>query len=85
MEKYKDIEVEDLLKSELKKEQNVSKPQEENKNNLKQKENSSGDKKSEKKIHKKKSNFNFEEVEKDEALNQVLYISYNHENNYIYL
>ena len=85
MEKYKDIEVEDLLKSELKNEQNENKSKEENKNNVKQKENSSGDKKSEKKIRKKNNNFNFEEIEKEEALNQVLYISYNHENNYISL
>ena len=76
MDKYKDIEVENLLKSELKEELNSKKEKEKDKENE--------DK--EKKLHHKKSNkFNFEEIEREDAFNQVLYISTNHENNYITL
>ena len=72
MEKYKDIEVQDLLKSELKEELNSKKEKQKEKKEVKIKDKNS-------------NNFNFEEIEREEAFNQVLYISTNHENNYITL
>ena len=75
MNKYKDIEVEDLLKSELKEENNQK-----NSKDI----GNSKDKK-EKTNFKNSNNFNFEEIEKEDVYNQVLYISYNHNNNYISL
>ena len=77
MEKYKDIEVEDLLKSELKLDKNKDKDSEED-NEKKEK-----IKTNKKNPNQNSSNFNFEEIEKEDAFNQVLYISSNHENNYI--
>ena len=91
MEKNKDIEVDDLLKSELKNEQkekkdNEDKKIEENKNkdnDIKPKENNDKEKKKEKKNNKISDNFIFEEIEKEDALNQITYISFNLENNFL--
>ena len=38
-----------------------------------------------KKNQKKSDNFFFEEIKKEDTLNQVIYISYNHNNNFISL
>ena len=101
MNKYKEIEVEDLIKSELKEEyykkKDSKKEKDQEDKNLEKKiskeaiksKNSkdidnSKDKK-EKKNLKKSNNFNFEEIEKEDVLNQILYISYNNNNNYISL
>ena len=78
MEKYKDIEVEDLLKSELKVDKYKDKDLDEEDNEKKEK-----IKTNKKNPNQNSSNFNFEEIEKEDAFNQVLYISSNHENNYI--
>ena len=80
MEKYKDLEIQDLLKSELKEEQNIKKEKEKSKNI-----DSKKHKKEENKLQQKSDNFKFEEIEKEDAYNQVLYISTNQENNYIAL
>ena len=80
MEKYKDLEIQDLLKSELKEEQNIKKEKEKSKNI-----DSKKHKKEENKLQQKPDNFKFEEIEKEDAYNQVLYISTNQENNYIAL
>ena len=99
MEKYKDIEVQDLLKSDLKednkkdidnKKENGKEEKKIEQKIIKEYENNSQDSSDEENIkekkHRKKSNnFNFEEVKKEDAFNQVLYISYNQYNNYISL
>ena len=82
MEKYKDIEVEDLLKSELKEDK---KKEKEDKEKKKEKNKNDKIKSSEKKQNKNSNNFIFEEIEKEDAYNQVLYISFNHDNNYLSL
>ena len=89
MDKYKNLEVQDLLKSELKNKQDEDKNndkikeekkiQEDNKPKINNKE------LKEKKNIKISNNFKFEEISKEDALNQVLYISYNHNNNFISL
>ena len=95
MEKYKNIEVQDLLKSELKEDKNNDIDIDNKKQNDKEKEIIKEDKNSQdssdednikEKYNKKKSNiFNFEDIKKEDVFNQVLYISYNHDNNYISL
>ena len=80
MEKYKDLEIQDLLKSELKEEQNIKKEKEKSKNI-----DSKKHKKEENKLQQKSDNFKFEEIQKEDVYNQVLYISTNQENNYIAL
>ena len=86
MEKYKDIEVEDLLKSELKEDKKKEKEKEkEDKEKKKEKNKNDKIKTSEKKQNKNSNNFIFEEIEKEDAYNQVLYISFNHDNNYLSL
>ena len=92
MEKYKDIEVEDLMKSELKvKEENKKRQNNIESENNKEKKMPIEKKKSKdkeqynKKESKNSDNFHFEEIDKEDAFNQVLYISYNHDNNFISL
>ena len=91
MRNYKDIEVEDLTKSELKQKDNQMNIKEKEKNNedniekIKKKYSNNEEKYKEKKNQKKSDNFFFEEVKKEDTLNQVIYISYNHNNNFISL
>ena len=73
------LEIQDILKSEIKEAQEKEK---EEKKNSKIK----NDEKEIKKVNKKKSeNMNFINIEKEEAINQVLYISCNYNYNYICL
>ena len=92
MENEDNLEVKDLLKSEIreaqeKREEEQSKNKEKNNYNdkIEMVEKDNKEKTKEKKPRKKSGNLNFVEVEKEDAINQVLYISYNNNYNYICL
>lgn len=99
MEKYKNIEVQDLTKSELKEEKikeeidnNDSFVKEDKKKEIKKEiekkhsyDNNDEDDIKDKKISRKSSIFDYEDIKKEDVFNQILYISSNHDNNYITL
>ena len=84
MEKSEEFEAKDLLKSEIRDAQ--EKKRKESKDNNEENEENNAEKKPKEKKHRRKSNnMNFIEIEKEDAINQVLYISSNNNYNYIYI
>ena len=86
MENSENIGIQDLLKSEIREAQEKEEEEKEEKEDKKEKKEKKEEEKSkEKKNRKNSENMNFVTIEKSEAINQVLYITYNQTNNYICL